>query len=265
MPSGFAPNGLAYAPDQDTVVIGDEKTAVFSLWKVPTAKDEKQLELLQCADRIYAIAFSPNGKYLATGNFQGLIVVYNRQTFVPERKFKCPSQIRALAFSSDSQRFMSGSEDGSAFIWHLSKEDHEVSFEKHADPVLAVGFSADGQRACTVEKATARPSKVIRAWTIDLPNKKATLLREVPNPTRVGITCAKISPSGVVILGGREGKVWVWNFEKGGKPTVLGQHDRSVDCVDLSSNGRRALSGGSDRFIRYWRLPAELTSPASKK
>ncbi len=53
-----------------------------------------------------------------------------------------------------------------------------------------------------------------------------------------------------------------WDLEKGQHRESFELHDRPVLCVDLSADGRRALSGGADGVLCLWDLSGTRPNPS---
>jgi WD40 repeat protein len=70
---------------------------------------------------VYAVAFSPDGRYLASGSEQGVIKLWDAQTFVLVDTLRGGTgQIRHLSFSRDSQLLAGGAFASPTIVWDLS-------------------------------------------------------------------------------------------------------------------------------------------------
>lgn len=70
-----------------------------------------------------AIALSPNNAYLAVGNNNGGLFVFNREKDNTMLKFQLHhKQIRSLAFTEDSSKLISGCDDQSIKVFDIESE-----------------------------------------------------------------------------------------------------------------------------------------------
>ena len=66
-----------------------------------------------------------------------------------------------------------------------------------------------------------------------------------------------VTPDGrCLLIGHRDGQVTLWDLEKCRQVISLKGHKGEVRAVDITPDGRFALSVGLDRTLRYWHLPA---------
>ncbi|MBE7557293.1 MAG: PD40 domain-containing protein [Anaerolineales bacterium] len=67
-----------------------------------------------------AIAFSPDSKWLATGNLDGAVRLWETATSREVPLIGHQDEVRAATFSPDSKWLASGSWDGSARVWEVA-------------------------------------------------------------------------------------------------------------------------------------------------
>ena len=137
---------LAVSPDESLVAAAgnDSKIPLLSV------KDgSKQKELTGFEDRIFSLAFHPDGKSLVSGDLKGVIRDWNLETGKPDRDLEAGSLyqlnhmqdsggVRRLAFDADGKRLLCGGqkEPGGGFCkgapqlivfdWASGKQTHEV-------------------------------------------------------------------------------------------------------------------------------------------
>src|SRR5262249_3194890 len=95
--------------------------------------------------RVTAVAFSPDGKQLASCGLNDVISLWDlsqRKRGLVRRGHTRP--ITSLAFSADGKRLISGSEDGTARVWDRAVQPgpRKIGDPK---PLQSVAFSADGR------------------------------------------------------------------------------------------------------------------------
>ena len=105
---------------------------------------------------IGAAAFSPNGKKIAIGNWNGDIKLYNLDTGELEHTFSTPSGIvESIAFHPSRQVLASGSgshpgfgrsgTDDNVNLWSLNSKALICTLSGHSEIVGSIAFTADGE------------------------------------------------------------------------------------------------------------------------
>lgn len=163
-------SGVAFSPGGDRLASvswrGDLK-----IWDAATGA--LAVERADLLPRLEAVAYSPDGAFLAVGGVNGaailnastLEIVARLEGHEPTR-FNDPPFVEALAFSPDSQRLATAGKDGTARIWNLQGEEllrvDEQTRPLFAEYVKDVGFSKDGRSLFTSGEDNA-----IRRWDIE--------------------------------------------------------------------------------------------------
>ncbi len=228
------PVGLPLQPGPAVVAVGN------SLDGKPAEIPFEQVVL----NKVYAVAYSPDGKTVFTGCKDGTVLSWdavngNRLGQPMKHRFK----IRAVAISPDGKRVLVGSEDKMARLWDAATHQPIGLPLVHQGPVGAVAFSRDGKTFLT-----ASSDKTVRVWDAD-PGRPLGLVAELSD---VGHAVA-YSPDGKSILTGHfSGMARHSNATNG---EIIGQavrHQGPIVCVDFSPDGSRLLTGSYDKTARLW-------------
>ncbi len=96
---------------------------------------------------VRAVAFSPDGKLVASGGDDAMICVWKADTLEEYRVLKGhKGPVRALAFTRDG-RLLSGGEDKTVRLWDVGRKKQLWQAEGHTNPVVCLAVSDDGKRA----------------------------------------------------------------------------------------------------------------------
>jgi WD40 repeat protein/serine/threonine protein kinase len=154
-PSGGV-NRLAFHHDGRHLAVAGSRVVV--VWDVVART--KVHELWGHANWVYGVAFSPNGKWLATGGWDRTIKLWDATTGVERLTFFGHTGfVLDLAFSPDSRSLVSTSEDRSVRLWEVPTGRPTGVFHGHTRFVQAVAFAPYGR-----ELASGGLEGTLKVW-----------------------------------------------------------------------------------------------------
>lgn len=192
---------------------------------------------------IMTIAFSPDGKILATGHFDGYLIIWD--VVSGQQLIECQAHIGLIwcvAFSPDGSTLATAGQDGNIKLWDVKTGQCWQTLASHNGGVLSVVFHHDGT---TLVSSCAEST--IRFWDINL-GECTQILRG--HSSRVW--SVKLHPQGNILASGSgDHTVKVWDITTGSCIHTLQGHTDWIKSVAFSSSGILA-SGSLDQTIRLW-------------
>ena len=178
-------NDLAFHRDgRHLAVAGSE---IVEVWDV--AGHTKVHELRGHSKWVYGVAYSPDGKWLATGGWDRTIKLWDAATGEERLTiFGHEGFVLDLAFSPDSRSLASTSEDRSVRLWEVPTGRPIGVFHGHTDFVQAVAFAPDGR-----ELASGGLEGTMKVW-----DRRASLPVVFDGAYRHGSAACGIGATGVV-------------------------------------------------------------------
>ena len=243
---------LAFSPDGEYLAVGSR----MGLWwyKLPSLSPTALWETER--GLVSAVAFSPCRKWFTTGNWDGVIKVWDAPQSELLLKLKIPSftdgkvPVKQVAFSPDGRCLaVSGSEDA-VYVWRvetgnlIAKSTGEV--EKRSCPwssIIPLSFSQDG---CLL--AFTNFDNTVSVWNVEKNERIACL---TGHTSWVYSVC--FSPCGQFLASGdREGTLRVWDIIRGVQEIVSTEYATHRAMPFYSPSGVLLVAGSYEDKVVIW-------------
>lgn len=215
---------VAFSPDGNVLAADHAETRTIRLWDI--AGPKQPVECISDPMRSYcegefrdilasptAVALSPDGKTLASGDVEGFLLIWDvavkeKPRFVrrtaEKPTYDSSHTINSVAFSPDGKLLASGGRE--VKLWDVAAGKELRTLNGHAFRVRSVAFSPDGKSL-----ASGSDDNTIKLWDVTSGQELHTLAGH-----SAGVSSVSYSSDGHILASGSaDGTVKLWDVAKG--------------------------------------------------
>ena len=246
-----AVQSVAFSPDGNTVACGNAYSQ-FQLWSVLATTPRETIKIeanlpppspMGPTNATRAVAFSPDGSTLATGNEDGKVRFWNTKSAALEQTLTGQGgAVSSLAFSPDGKVLVSGSIGKHVLIWDAETGALKQTIEI-GDVVSSVAFSP--------HNAFLAVGGLGKVKLFDGETGEANSVLTVPGTF---VRSVVFSPDGTLLaVASDDTNITIWEVKTRTLKQTLTGHENTIYSLAFSPDGQTLASGSLDQTIKLWR------------
>jgi len=272
--AAFSPDGslLAVGYGRFVGLLQESRPGQTVLWEALSGK--RKATFVGRIDGVCSVAFSPDGRILASAEYPGLITLWNVPSGREHLAIKAPAWVTStIAFSPNGKLLAAGLWTGATngvsppgndvILWDAASGTPVRTLKGHSNAIRGLGFSPDGKSLVTGSMdGTAKVWDIANGMaraTLESPSLRKQLGREIP----IGVESTLFSPDGrtivvsagtIAVPGKMEGvgEVTLWTAPSGPVKATLKGLNGFVKQVAFSPDGKLLATVGGDQSVQMW-------------
>jgi hypothetical protein len=211
--------------------------------------DKKKVEAAHLS-LVESLAYSPDGKYLASGSFQEVCIWDVKAGKLEKKLTGFVHNVVALSFSQDGKYLATGggvpTADGEVKVFDTANWSLycEITKNGHSDEVFGVAISPDNTRI-----ASCGADKFIKVY--ELPSGK--FIKSFEGHTHHVMDVGWKNDGKVLASAGADNTIKIWNYDSGEQTkSVPNAHTKQLTRLQFIGKTPTFATCGGDGVVKFW-------------
>lgn len=284
---------VMFHPDGNHLVSASDDHQAIQ-WNLVQNNSFQQLDVAPAP--VGSLAYSPDGRWLATGDDKGRIRIWDTHTAksIPPLPPLHDGPVVALAYSDDGRYLASASENKQLIFWELKSNPTDAlpkpkPIKDQTEVILALAFKPDSHQL-----VSATESGAVEVWDVEAGQRKFSLplsdkafrsvayhpagklialagdsgkilVLDVDSKSKTldlvadgqSVYALRFSPDGKWLATAGHDAVYLWEVATGKQLGILSAHEGSIHSLDFNRGGNTLAVGGDDGSFLLWSLPQQ--------
>jgi WD40 repeat protein/serine/threonine protein kinase len=251
-----AVSSLAFCPDGRLLASAGDDTSV-RLWDATTHQAVRSLRgqrtalcSVPCMNAHTTLAFSPDGKMMATGGGDGTVRLWGTATKQVVALLRGhTAAVMAVAFAPDGCSLVSGDQEGTLKLWDVTFGPDADALTGHKASLSSVAISPDGKTLAVADTH----DRTIKLWDM-ASRRQVAVLKGHTGP----VWWVTFAPDGRSLAStSDDNTVRIWDVASQEKVHEF-QQESSQSVADFSPDGKLlAVAGYGGGTVRIWDLASK--------
>jgi WD40 repeat protein/class 3 adenylate cyclase len=241
--------GVAFSPNGKFLVTTSWDKTV-RLWDAQTGEEVRQL--VGHTDSVNGVAFSPDGKYIATAGYDA-VRIWDAKTGHEIRQFSEIRGVMRAAFSPDGKYLLTAAAEGAEgkpLLWDVATGRLIREYQAPVRGMNSAIFSPDGKLILTDGE-----DGIARLWNVETAKEIRQFIGHTDR-----IWTAVFSPDGKYIAtSSADNTARLWDTQTGQELRRFTGHTAGVNDVAFSPDGEYILTGSDDGTAMLWDVDYRTT------